>query len=47
MNSSAIAAQLQVSVEAIQPYRSNIEAKLNVESAADLIRLAACWAERL
>jgi DNA-binding CsgD family transcriptional regulator len=31
MNSRAIAAQLQLSVEAIQTHRSNIRARLNLE----------------
>jgi DNA-binding NarL/FixJ family response regulator len=43
----AIAAQLELSVKTIETYRSNIKAKLNLEDANDLVRLATSWAEGL
>jgi DNA-binding NarL/FixJ family response regulator len=46
-STSQIAEQLQVSVKTIETYRSNIKTKLNLKDAADLIRCAATWAERL
>jgi DNA-binding NarL/FixJ family response regulator len=46
-DSGTIAAQLQVSVKTIETYRSNIRTKLHLGSAADLVRFAARWAERL
>jgi DNA-binding NarL/FixJ family response regulator len=46
-DSGTIAAQLKVSVKTIETYRSNIRTKLHLGSAADLVRFAARWAERL
>jgi DNA-binding NarL/FixJ family response regulator len=46
-STAAIAEQLGVSVKTIETYRSNIKAKLNLRDAADLIRYAATWTERL
>jgi DNA-binding NarL/FixJ family response regulator len=47
VGSGTIAAQLQVSVKTIETYRSNIRTELHLGSAADLVRFAARWAERL
>ena len=47
LSTAAIAEQLGVSVKTIETYRSNIKNKLNLKDAADLIRFAATWAERL
>jgi DNA-binding NarL/FixJ family response regulator len=46
-STAAIAEQFGVSVKTIETYRSNIKTKLNLKDAADLIRYAATWAERL
>jgi DNA-binding NarL/FixJ family response regulator len=46
-STAAIAARLGVSVKTIETYRSNIKTKLDLKDAADLIRHAATWAERL
>jgi DNA-binding NarL/FixJ family response regulator len=46
-STAAIAEQLGVSVKTIETYRSNIKTKLNLKDAADLIRYAATWTERL
>ena len=46
-STAAIAEQLGVTVKTIETYRSNIKAKLNLKDAADLIRYAATWTERL
>ena len=47
LRTAAIAEQLRVSVKTIETYRSNIKTKLNLKAAADLIRFAATWTERL
>lgn len=47
LSTAAIADQLGVSVKTIETYRSNIKTKLNLKDAADLIRFAATWTERL
>jgi DNA-binding NarL/FixJ family response regulator len=47
LSTAAIADQLGVSVKTIETYRSNIKSKLNLKDAADLIRFAATWTERL
>lgn len=47
LSTAAIADQLGVSVKTIETYRSNIKNKLNLKDAADLIRFAATWTERL
>ena len=47
LSTAAIAEQLGVSVKTIETYRSNIKTKLNLKDAADLIRFAATWTERL
>jgi DNA-binding NarL/FixJ family response regulator len=47
LNTAAIADQLGVSVKTIETYRSNIKNKLSLKDAADLIRFAATWTERL
>jgi DNA-binding NarL/FixJ family response regulator len=47
LSTAAIAGQLGVSVKTIETYRSNIKNKLNLKDAADLIRFAATWTERL
>jgi DNA-binding NarL/FixJ family response regulator len=44
---TAIADHMAVSVTTIETYRSNIETKLNLRDASDLIRYAARWTERL
>jgi DNA-binding NarL/FixJ family response regulator len=46
-STGAIAEQLGVSIKTIETYRSNIKTKLNLKDAADLIRFAATWTERL
>jgi DNA-binding NarL/FixJ family response regulator len=46
-STAAIAEQLGVSIKTIETYRSNIKTKLNLKDAADLIRFAATWTERL
>jgi DNA-binding NarL/FixJ family response regulator len=47
LNTATIADELGVSIKTIETYRSNIKTKLNLKDAADLIRYAATWAERL
>jgi DNA-binding NarL/FixJ family response regulator len=47
LSTAAIGEQLGVSIKTIETYRSNIKTKLNLKDAADLIRFAATWAERL
>lgn len=47
LSTAAIADRLQVSVKTVETYRSNIKTKLDLKDAADLIRFAATWAERL
>jgi DNA-binding NarL/FixJ family response regulator len=47
LSTATIADQLGVSVKTIETYRSNIKTKLNLKDAADLIRFAATWTERL
>lgn len=47
LNTAEIADQLRVSVKTIETYRANIKTKLNLKDAADLIRYAATWTERL
>ena len=47
LSTASIAEQLRVSVKTIETYRSNIKTKLNLKDAADLIRFAATWTERL
>lgn len=47
LSTAAIADQLRVSIKTIETYRSNIKTKLNLKDAADLIRFAATWTERL
>lgn len=47
LSTTAIADRLKISVKTIETYRSNIKTKLNLEDAADLIRHAATWTERL
>jgi DNA-binding NarL/FixJ family response regulator len=47
LGTAAIAERLEVSVKTIETYRSNIKAKLDLKDAADLIRYAATWTERL
>ena len=46
-STAAIADQLGVSVKTIETYRSNIKTKLNLRDAAELVRYAASWIERL
>jgi DNA-binding NarL/FixJ family response regulator len=46
-STAEIADRLGVSVKTIETYRSNIKTKLNLKDAADLIRYAATWVERL
>jgi DNA-binding NarL/FixJ family response regulator len=46
-STAEIADRLGVSVKTIETYRSNIKTKLNLRDAADLIRYAATWVERL
>jgi DNA-binding NarL/FixJ family response regulator len=46
-STGTIAEQLGVSIKTIETYRSNIKTKLNLKDAADLIRFAATWTERL
>ena len=47
ISTAAIADRLRVSVKTIETYRSNIKTKLDLKDAADLIRFAASWSERL
>jgi DNA-binding NarL/FixJ family response regulator len=47
LGTAAIAAQLGVSVKTIETYRSNLKTKLELKDAADLIRFAATWTERI
>ena len=42
-----IAAKLAVSVKTVETYRLNIRIKLDLKDAADLIRYAATWVERV
>jgi DNA-binding NarL/FixJ family response regulator len=46
-STATIAVRLGVSVKTIETYRSNIKAKLELKDAADLIRFAATWTERI
>jgi DNA-binding NarL/FixJ family response regulator len=47
LSASAIAEAMGVSFKTVATYRANIKAKLNLEDAGALIRLAATWSERL
>ena len=47
LSTATIADRLGVSVKTIETYRSNLKAKLDLKDAADLIRYAATWTERL
>jgi len=47
LSTSAIAERLEVSVKTIETYRANIKVKLDIKDAADLIRFATTWIERL
>jgi len=47
LSTAAIADRLGVSIKTIETYRSNIKTKLALKDAADLIRYAATWTERL
>src|SRR5262249_38095059 len=46
-NTAAIADRLGVSVKTVETYRSNIKTKLDLKTAADLLRFATTWTERL
>lgn len=47
LSTTAVAKRLGVSVKTIETYRSNIKTKLGLKDAADLVRYAATWTERL
>jgi DNA-binding NarL/FixJ family response regulator len=47
LSTAGIAEQIGVSVRTVDTYRSKIKAKLNLTDAADLIRFAVTWTERL
>ena len=47
LSTAVIAERLGVSIKTIETYRSNLKAKLDLKDAADLIRYAATWTERL
>jgi DNA-binding NarL/FixJ family response regulator len=47
LSSGQIADRLGVSIKTIETYRSNIKTKLDLKDAADLIRFAATWVQKL
>jgi DNA-binding NarL/FixJ family response regulator len=47
LGTAEIADRLSVSVKTIETYRANIKTKLQLRDAADLLRYAAVWTERL
>jgi DNA-binding NarL/FixJ family response regulator len=47
LTAAAIAEALDVSVKSVDTYRANIKAKLNLDDAAAVVRLATSWTERL
>jgi len=47
LSTAGIAERLRVSVKTVETYRSNIRAKLNLKDAAELVRYATSWIERL
>jgi DNA-binding NarL/FixJ family response regulator len=47
LSTAAIAERLDVSVKTVETHKLNIKYKLNLKDAADLIRYAATWAERI
>lgn len=47
LTTAAIAEHLDVSVKTIETYRSNIKTKLRLRNAAELIRFATAWTQRL
>ena len=47
LSTGTIAEQVGVSIKTIETYRSNINTKLNLKDATELIRFAATWTERL
>jgi len=46
VSTTAIATQLDVSVKTIETHRSNIKLKLNLKTAAEVVRHAAAWTNR-
>jgi DNA-binding NarL/FixJ family response regulator len=47
LSTASIAERLEVSVKTIETYRANIKVKLDIKDAADLIRFATTWIERV
>jgi DNA-binding NarL/FixJ family response regulator len=47
LSTAAIADRLSVSVKTVETHRSNLKIKLDLNDAADLIRYAATWIERV
>lgn len=46
-STAAIASQLDLSVKTIETHRSNIKTKLNLKTAAEVVRHAAAWTSRV
>jgi len=46
-STAAIAGQLEVSIKTVETYRATIRTKLNLRTAAELVRFATIWVENL
>ena len=46
VSTAGIASQLDLSVKTVETHRANIKTKLNLKTAADVVRHAAAWTSR-